>query len=523
MAREEWDSETSLVNLPPTPRQRYLAFAVAALLLAGFLASAPLAPRTLPRIDAFLPTVASAIAVTDFITSILLFAHFSIYRSRALLALASGYLFTSLIVIPNALTFPGAFSPTGLLGASPQSAGWLYFFWHTGFAAALLIYASLKSQKASRDDVGSSPLFAIAWSITIVVVLVCVATLLATSAGSLLPQLFLDGIRFSPAADHVFLFMLLVCGFAFFAVWSRRRSVLDYWLTIVALALICEVALSLFGSGRFSLGFYGNRIFSLATSAIILVVLLAETTKLYARLARSNMMLQHERSNKLMNMEAMVASISHEVRQPLTSIVANSNTARRFLARQNPDLNEVRSALDRIESNSHRASQIFDSFRALFGRTGHGQETIDVNEMALEVLQILRGELKDNEIATRIELMPELPLIPGHKGQLQEVLINLIHNAMEAMSTVNDGGRTLRVRTERHGGDAILLAVEDSGPGIDPRKADSIFDAFVSMKPQGMGLGLAICRMIVERHDGEISATPAEPRGTILRVVLPVR
>jgi signal transduction histidine kinase len=289
------------------------------------------------------------------------------------------------------------------------------------------------------------------------------------------------------------------------------------------LALICEVALSLFGSGRFSLGFYGNRIFSLATSAIILVVLLAETTKLYARLARSNMMLQHERSNKLMNMEAMVASISHEVRQPLTSIVANSNTARRFLARQNPDLNEVRSALDRIESNSHRASQIFDSFRALFGRTGHGQETIDVNEMALEVLQILRGELKDNEIATRIELMPELPLIPGHKGQLQEVLINLIHNAMEAMSTVNDGGRTLRVRTERHGGDAILLAVEDSGPGIDPRKADSIFDAFVSMKPQGMGLGLAICRMIVERHDGEISATPAEPRGTILRVVLPVR
>ena len=152
----------------------------------------------------------------------------------------------------------------------------------------------------------------------------CGLTLLTTAGDGLLPSLFLDGTHFSPAADHVFIFMLLICGFAFFAVWSQRRSVLDYWLIIVALALVCEVALSLAGAARFSVGFYANRTFSLITSATILVLLLAETTKLYARLARSNMMLQHERSNKLMNMEAMVASISHEVRQPLTSIVANS-------------------------------------------------------------------------------------------------------------------------------------------------------------------------------------------------------
>jgi signal transduction histidine kinase len=523
MAREELDTETRLVNLPPTPRQRYAAFAVAALLLAGFLATAPLAHLTMPRIGAFLPAVVAAISVVDFITSVLLFAHFSIYRSRALLALASGYLFTALIVIPNALTFPGAFSPNGLLGASPQSAGWLYFFWHTGFAAALLTYASLKGRKASKDDVGASATFAISWSAAIVVIVVCGLTLLTTAGDGFLPQLFLDGTHFSPAADYVFLLMLLVCGFAFFAVWSHRRSVLDYWLIIVALALICEVALSLAGSARFSLGFYANRTFSLITSATILALLLAETTKLYARLARSNMMLRHERNNKLMNMEAMVASISHEVRQPLTSIVANSNTARRFLGRQTPDFTEVRSALDRIESNSHRASQIFDSFRALFGRAGHGQGPIDVNEMVLEVLQILRGELKDYDIATRIELMPELPVIMGHKGQLQEVLVNLIHNAIEAMDGIRDGNRTLQIKTARHGNDAIFLAVEDSGPGVDPKKAESIFDAFVSMKPQGMGLGLAICCMIIERHDGQISAYPAQPQGTVFRVVLPVR
>jgi len=143
--------------------------------------------------------------------------------------------------------------------------------------------------------------------------------------------------------------------------------------------------------------------------------------------------------------------------------------------------------------------------------------------MVLEVLQILRGELKDNDIATRIDLMPELPLIMGRKGQLQEVFINLIHNAIEAMDAIRDGNRTLQVKSARRGDDAIVVAVEDSGPGVDPKKAESIFDAFVSMKPQGMGLGLAICRMIIERHDGQISACPAQPQGTIFRVVLPVR
>ena len=146
-----------------------------------------------------------------------------------------------------------------------------------------------------------------------------------------------------------------------------------------------------------------------------------------------------------------------------------------------------------------------------------------MNEMAREVLQSLRGELKEENIATRIELKPELPVVLGHKGQLQEVLVNLINNAIEALDAIQDGNRTLQQRTERHGGDAILLAVEDSGPGIGPKDADNIFDAFVSMKPQGTGLGLAICRMIVERHDGQISASPALPRGTVFNVVLPVR
>ena len=122
---------------------------------------------------------------------------------------------------------------------------------------------------------------------------------------------------------------------------------------------------------------------------------------------------------------------------------------------------------------------------------------------------------------THVALQSDLPHITGHRGQLQEVFINLVRNAIEAMDTVKDGRRTLQVTAKRHGDD-VVVQVEDSGPGIDPRQMDSIFDAFITTKPNGMGLGLAICRMIIERHAGQLSASPAHPRGTIFQVILPV-
>src|SRR3974377_1804019 len=136
-------ADTWLLNLPPTPSQSRIAFAVVVVLLVGLGATAPFADVPLPRIDAFIPVVETAVILTDFITAVLLFSQCWIYHSRALLVLASGYLFTALIVIPHALTFPGAFSPTGLFGAGLQSTGWLYIFWHVGFPITLLIYAFL--------------------------------------------------------------------------------------------------------------------------------------------------------------------------------------------------------------------------------------------------------------------------------------------------------------------------------------------------------------------------------------------
>jgi signal transduction histidine kinase len=231
-------------------------------------------------------------------------------------------------------------------------------------------------------------------------------------------------------------------------------------------------------------------------------------------------MLERERSNKLMNLEAMAASISHEVRQPLTGMTLNGSALLRYLGDTPPKLEKARSAAEKAIAAGHRISQILDDIRNLFGTTERASGPVNMNDLALQALRALDGELKNHNIVTHTHLKPELPPIMGHSGQLQQVIVNLIQNAIDAMDSV-DSDRILQVSTERNSGDAISITVEDNGPGIDPKKTDDLFDAFFTTKPHGMGLGLAICRMIVEHHDGELSVSSADPHGAIFRIKLP--
>lgn len=232
--------------------------------------------------------------------------------------------------------------------------------------------------------------------------------------------------------------------------------------------------------------------------------------------------LERERENKLMNVEAIIASIAHEIRQPLTAIATNASAAQRFFERTPPDVDEIRAALNRAISNTHRASEVLDGIRALFGKVGQGRGPADVNEITREALQSMQVELTEHGVMTHTELSSELPNVEGHKGQLQEVIINLVHNAIEAMNTETNRKRMLRIKTQLHNNDAIIVAVEDSGPGIDPKRLDEIFDAFVTTKAEGMGLGLAICRRIIESHSGQLTAFSDGRSGARFQFILPI-
>jgi signal transduction histidine kinase len=194
----------------------------------------------------------------------------------------------------------------------------------------------------------------------------------------------------------------------------------------------------------------------------------------------------------------------------------------RFLDKEPSDRDEVRAALHRIVNDGHRTSDVFDGIRSLFRKVDQGRDPVDINKLILGVLQSLQGDFKDRNIELRSELAADLPLIDGHASQLQEVIFNLVRNATEAMDNVTDRNRVLQVTTALRDRETIAVAVEDSGPGIDPKRLDEIFNAFFTTKSQGTGLGLAICRMIIEHHGGQLIASSDGKNGALFQFVLPI-
>lgn len=515
------DCEFSVVTARPTLQERRLALAAVGLIVVGSITIAPFADMPLTRLDSFIPSIQVIVSITSIITSVLLFGQFSTIGSRGVLVLAGGYLFIALIVVLHILTFPGAFSATGLLRAGSQTAGWLYFLWHFGFPIAVIGYVLLKDEKTSiRYSAGS----AIVSTVIAVVGLACSLTWIATALDQSLPVLFIDGTKFSAFANYATGTDLLLSALAFALLRKRGRSTLDLWLSVTVCAFLAELVINTaFISGRFTLGWYSGRAFSVLVPTIVLIFLLTQTFALNARLMRLTTMLQRERSNKLANLEAVVASIAHEVRQPLASIAVRGAAARRYLDRTPADLHKTRYSVDTMVDASMRAGEIFENIRALFSDANQERQPINVNQLTAEALDLLREELNAHRIEISVQQAPQLPPILAHRGQLREVVLNLIQNAIEAMKPLSCRRRILRIKTDHHGSEAILISVEDAGPGIEPEKMKAIFEPFFSTKAKGMGLGLAISKSIVERHHGELSASPGIDGGACFRVIMPIK
>jgi signal transduction histidine kinase len=227
------------------------------------------------------------------------------------------------------------------------------------------------------------------------------------------------------------------------------------------------------------------------------------------------------RVSRLATMGAMVASIAHEIRQPLAAVVANSHAGSRWLEKEQPNLGEARAALKSIGEDGHRANEVITSISAMFKKNANRRVPVDLNELVNDVLNLSRGELRSRKIALSTNLAADLPPISADPVQLREVLLNLVMNGAEAMSTTAENLRALVVAS-RLESDEVMITVEDSGAGIDSKDSEQIFEAFFTTKPTGMGMGLAICRSIVAAHNGRLWASPGGSRGTVFYVVLPL-
>ena len=217
--------------------------------------------------------------------------------------------------------------------------------------------------------------------------------------------------------------------------------------------------------------------------------------------------------------DAVAASIAHEVKQPLTAMVTSADEGFRFLDRSTPNLDRVKEAFKRVVADGHRAGAMVDSIRANFRNDEWTKTSLDVNELIRNALALERGDLQKHRILVQAEPNKQLPEVLGNQVQLQQVLLNLITNAIEAMAG-KDEPRVLCVKSEAREGDSVMVSVSDTGIGVSPQDTDRIFNTLFTTKPDGMGMGLAICRAIIEAHNGRLWFSPNTPRGAVFQFTL---
>ncbi len=251
-----------------------------------------------------------------------------------------------------------------------------------------------------------------------------------------------------------------------------------------------------------------------ATAYLVLKIKMAETAVYEARAQLAHVA-------RVTTLGELTASIAHEINQPLAATIINANASFNFLAARPPNLEEAKQAIECVVKDTNRASDVIARVRSLAKRTLPQKELLDINDSVNEIITLTSREIEENHVSLRTEFSDNLPLIPGDRVQLQQVILNLILNAIESMDGVADEARELFVSTTFDITNAILVVIRDNGIGMEAGKIDNLFDAFYTTKPNGLGIGLAISRSIVEAHGGRIWAERNAPRGAIFQFTLP--
>jgi signal transduction histidine kinase len=521
---------TLLSEVPASANQRRGAIVVSLLLVVVFAATLPFAQVALPSVPGFVVAQQSILFVSELITAILLFGQYAVQRSSALLMLAAGYLFTALLLIPHTLTFPGAFTEAGLLNAAPQTTAWMYIIWRVALPLTVVVYA-LRGRPGNSIDRPSWRASVNILLAVLAVVATGMAVVVFTVAGhGWLPELVVDG-RFTAIA-HFAVGAVLGLTVAALIVLACRRplSVLDWWLLVVMLAWACAATLSSFiSTGRYDTGFYAGRFYAMLASCFVLAVLLTETTTLYAQVIRATMQERSERERRLKEMEAVlvhlarvselaqiVSSLSHEVNQPLTAL---SNYVRAGIRlAESGNLAGVVQALERSREQVDRASGIVRRLRDHIAKRQSERQLNDIEEMLRDAVRLALVGTGGDAPTIEISCAPSASAM-FDRIQIEQVVFNLVRNSVEAMA--GSARRIVNIVAARAGDDMVEVSIADTGPGLPAAIQETLFQPFHTTKADGLGIGLSICRTIVEAHGGRLMAGDNPGGGTVFRFTLP--
>jgi signal transduction histidine kinase/CheY-like chemotaxis protein len=577
-ARDAVPAPTASVSVAPPARHNYLstlqagrnerrlALAVVIFSAICFVAAVPFARTPLPKVPAFISTYESALAINDLLTAVLLFGQFRGRRSWALLVLSCGYLFDALIIVPHALTFPGVFAPTGLLGAGSQSTAWLYVFWHGGFPLFIIAFVALTEREATTKSRIVHARIAAACGVAAVIAVVFGLTVLATVGHDRLPELIANGDFTQLITKGVSPTIWVLSLIALIVLWRKRTStVLELWLMVVMSAWLFDIALSaVIGSSRFDLGWYGGRIYGLLASSFVLAVLLTEASGLQGRLAEAKAQIEDHARRLEERVRERTAELERSTRALEAEIAEREQTEERLRQSQKMeaignltggmahDFNNVLAVVigslellqeRKIDEESNklvntaigaalRGADLTRSLLAFARRQPLKPQRIEIKDLIGNTTKLLKRTLGEN-IEITVDLSSNTWPVVIDPAQLESSLVNLANNARDAMP----GGGSLHIATanrrldedyasqhpEVTAGDYVMIEVGDSGSGIPRDMLGRIFEPFFTTKEQGKGTGLGLSMVFgfMKQSGGHINVYSEEGVGTTFRLYLP--